>query len=93
MKLAEELRETADEVIRHRIEVANLQILNKMIELAMDGLYSVCYPRTELSDEFIHYLVEKGFGLYGRHDENSAWINFYPVENTIPKFNEIMIKW
>lgn len=94
MALAEELREITDEVINHRIEAANLQILNEMKELAMNGLCSVRYSRTKLSDEFIHYLAKEGFKLYGQRDENSAWLNFYLGENaTIPKYNEFMIKW
>ena len=94
MTFAEELRETTDEVIKGRVETANLQILNEMKKLAMNGFCSARYSKTKLSDEFIHYLVKEGFGLYGRRDENGVWFNFYPGENAIiPKYNEIMIRW
>lgn len=94
MTFAEELRETTNEAIRNKAEAANLRILNEMKELAMNGFCSACYSRTELSDEFIHYLIREGFGLYGRGNKDGVWLNFYLKENaTIPKYDEIMIRW
>ena len=93
MTLAKELRETTDRVIKNKTEIANLQILDEMKELAMNGLCSARYSRTKLSDEFIHYLAKEGFELYGLRGDG-VWLNFYPGENTIPKYyNEIMIRW
>ena len=92
MTLAKELRETTDRVIRDKIETANLQILNEMKELAMNGLCSARYSRTKLSDEFIHYLTKEEFELYGLR-EDGVWLNFYPGGNTIPEYDEIMIRW
>lgn len=93
MTLANELREVTDEVIKGRIEAANLKILNEMWDTARVGNHYVIYSTAELSKELINYLDKQGLKFYGRFNSNSAWHPIYPTEDSFSIYNKIMIAW
>ena len=91
--LSKELRDITDRVFINRVENANKVIIEQLYEAAEKELSEVIYPKILVSQDFIVYLNNQGFKVYGRRNLNDSWHRIWSSDDYLSVYSDILIKW